>query len=661
MQHKFFSIALATLILPIGITTYAQAAPSSDAEFDQLLSLDIADLTVTSVSKREQKVSDTAAAVYVITQEDLRRSAITSIPDALRMVPGLQVARVSASSWAISSRGFNGALSNKLLVLIDGRSIYTPVFSGVYWDDQSTMIEDIERIEVIRGPGASLWGANAVDGIINIITKSSDKTQGNFASATGTTTGGLLEVRHGGAISPDLTYRTYAQYFNSGSSQNPSNTSNNDSWYRGRGGFRMDGKNSGGDTYTLQGNAYGGKEDTESHFAVLTSPDLQTSLSDSTSYGANLLGRWTHQLSTDSQVTVQSYVDHYSRLETNDDQHVSTADIEAQHSIKLNDRNNFIWGGGARVYEEQIDGNFSIAVNHPHQTHEILNTFLQDEYALLPNMLYATLGSKFEYNDYTGVEIEPTARLSWHVTRDQTVWGAVSRAVRTPSTIDEDINLALRTTPGTPTTVSRIVGNTDQESEVLIAYELGHRIQATRDLSFDTSVYYNDFSRLETVNTVPGAAYTNPADGTVVLPFQISNLGSGHVYGAEITSNWNISERWRLSGSYTYANMSLDTRPGATSLQAAQSLTPHNQFSARSYFNLTDTIHWDNMLYYVSALAPPVNAYTRYDSRLAWLVKPGVEISLIGRNLLSPRHLEFASTPETEVARSFVAQVRWRF
>jgi iron complex outermembrane receptor protein len=663
----FLCVALTVGAILFATTVFAADTSTSssppDPEFDKILSLDINDLNVTSVSKQEEKLSDTPAAIYVITQNDLRRTGATSIPDALRMVPGLEVARVSAHSWAISARGFNGALANKLLVMIDGRSIYTPVFSGTYWDDQSTPIQDIDRIEVIRGPGASLWGANAVDGVINVITKSAEETQGNLVSATGSLNGGLLEGRHGGKLDDNTYYRTYATLQDSGSTQDPAHDSNHDDWDRVRAGFRLDKKLPEGDSYTLQGDAYGGNQDERYVLPTPTSPFSETGDDTDTSYGANILGRWNHKVSDTSDLSVQAYVDHYSRLEEDAQQHVSTADVQVQNSVRLDDRNKFIWGGGARVYLDDLEGSFAISASHTLATHEIVNTFVQDEYAVVPDKLYLTLGSKFEYNDFSGFEVEPSVRTAWHPTTNQTVWGAVSRAVRTPSSIEEDVSVAAGVIPGSggsPPTELRLVGNPDQESEELIAYELGHRIQLSKKVSFDTALYWNDFDKLQTIATA-GPTYTAD-DGNLVQPYAVDNLGSGHVYGAEFAANWKVTPDWKLMGSYTFTKMDLDEKPGTVpTLDAADELAPRNQFSIRSYLDLTETVHWDNMVYYVDHLSAPVDAYVRYDTRLAWLAMPGVELSLIGRNLTDERHPEFPTTPQAEVGRTVVGQVVWKF
>ncbi len=659
-----YSIITATVVMGFVSQGFAEEkATPPDAEFDQILSLDLDDLTVTSVARRAQKLKDSAAAVYVITQEELQRAGINTIPEALRMVPGMQVARVASNKWAISSRGFNGALANKQLVLIDGRSIYTPIFSGTYWDDQSTPIQDIDRIEVIRGPGSSLWGANAVNGIINIITKRADETQGNRVSAAVSLhgRGSFLEGRHGGKISDQTYYRTYVQSLNVGRNVLLTDNSNAGDWYRLRSGFRMDNIDPySQDSYTLQGDVYGGEQSVKNRLLSPVAPFNSMSTTEDDSYGGNLLGRWSHRIREGSELNLQAYLDHYTRNEAVANQHVSTADIELEHSMTLNDRNNFVWGGGARLYYQELDGTFAARVNDQFDTHNILNVYAQDEYALSLDVLYLTLGSKFEYNDFTGFELQPNARLLWHATDNQTLWAAVSRAVRTPSSIEEDIDLAAQVLPGTPPTELRVFGNPGQQSEELIAYEIGHRIQPRDNLAFDTALFFNDFDNLQTIAT-PDAPFTG-ADGNTIIAYRLNNLGGGHVYGAEFTANWNINPDWRLAGSYTFMKMELEVEPGsATTLEAGEELAPEHQFAVRSYYNITQDVHWDNTAYFVDALSNPVDSYLRLDSRLAWLVQPGLEISMIGRNLTDPHHPEFPATPLYETGRSVVGQVLVKF
>lgn len=661
MRRNLCKLLIGGLINFITFPAHATEPLAPDPEFDELLALDIADLMVTSVSRREQKQSDAPAAVYVITQEEIRRAGVFTIPEALRLVPGVQVARVASNRWAISARGFNSAQANKLLVMIDGRSIYTPVFSGVYWDDQSTLIQDIDRIEVIRGPGASMWGANAVNGVINIVTKSAEETQDNLVSAIGSLKGGRLEDHHGGQLTSGAYYRAYLQYFDAGSSSNPLGQSNHDDWKRTRAGFRIDGETKKNDTYTVQGDVYGGTQDAQLTLPTLAAPFTETLITENESYGGNVLGRWNRALSSQSEMSLQAYIDHYTRKEANAQQGISTADIQFQNSLRPNDRHNFIWGAGARLAILNLTSSFSASFNEEFDKHSTLNTFLQDEYALLPDALYFTLGSKFEYNDFTGFEIQPTARLAWHPDTQQTVWASISRAMRTPSAVEEDLQLATLVTAGAPPTVSAIVGNPHQQAESLLAYELGYRIQPYDNISLDVATFYNDYDKLQTIGQA-GTSFLAPDGLSNISPFSINNEGSGKVYGVEFAGNWGVTTNWKLSGTYSFQKMDVETTPfSVISLESSELLLPRHQFTVRSYLNLTDTVQWDNIVYYVSKLSPPVDDYLRYDMRLAWQFIPNAEVSLIGRNLLDPSHVEFPATPQAEAGRGVVGQLSFRF
>jgi iron complex outermembrane recepter protein len=644
----------------IALASNPSFAEETDPEFEAILRLDIAEMTVTSVSKRAQKITDVPAAVYVITQEDIRRSGITTLPETLRMVPGMQVARTDSSRWAISARGFNNTLSNKLLVMIDGRSVYAPVLSGVYWDDQSTMLRDIERIEVIRGPGASLWGANAVNGIINIITKNAADTQGNYVSTGIGNEEDFIEGRRGGKLGTDGYYRAYAQYYNYDDTKTLANQDSLDDWYRARSGFRIDTKRSQQDSFTFQGDFYGGQQQRSSRLPILTAPFTETIIGDNESYGGNLLGRWNRVLSKDSDISLQAYIDHYTRHEANTDQHVSTADIEFQQNLRMDNRHNLVWGGNARLDMEYLSRSFSIQFNERQDQHEMLSTFIQDEYAVIPDSLYFTFGSKFEYTDINGFEIMPSGRLAWHPTDNQMLWGSISRAVRTPGTRETDLNIAALVVPGAPPNTWRVFGTSAFKAEELIAYELGHRIQPTSNLTLDTSLFFNDYDQLRTFSN-PGTPFIDPS-GNLVTPFLLSNLGAGHTYGVEVAATWNATDKWRLTGSYSYLKMNLRVRPGAfVNLEGEERQSPHHQFSVRSYYNVTDTVKWDNMLYFVDHISAPIGSYLRYDTRIAWEATPGMELSLTGRNLLDPRHPEFTSTPQAQIERSLIGRVSLKF
>lgn len=649
-------------LFPAAYASAALAQPlPADPEFDAILASDLAELTVTSVSKTAQKLNDAPAAVYVITQEDLRRTGVTTIPDALRMVPGLQVAQAASNRWAVSARGFNGVFSNKLLVMMDGRSIYTPIFSGTYWDDQSTLIADIERIEVVRGPGASVWGANAVNGIINIITKHASETQGNYLAARAGNEEGGVDARHGGKLSEKAYYRAYAQVADFDATKTRLKRDNVDDWNRVRTGFRIDGETQQADTYTVQGDVYGGEQTNRTSIFTATPPYSARTSADDASAGGNILGRWNRNFSATSGVSVQAYIDHYARFETVANQRVTTLDLDMQHHFQLSERNEFLWGAGYRHIMQELDGTFAASATEEFRSIDTFSAFAQDRFAIAPDKLYLTLGSKFEHNDFTGFEVQPNARISWLPTQNQTLWASVSRAVRIPSSIENDVSLVGSVTPGTPPGVLRVLGTSATDSEELIAYEVGYRIQPVKTLSLDLTAYVQDYDKLLTLEG-PGGGYI-AADGTFVIPYVADNLGEGKVYGTEAAVSWNVTPNWRLMGAYTLTKMDLETDASSTSnLEPGELQAPRHQFSIRSYYNITPSIQWDNMLYYVDDLADPIEQYLRYDTRLAYQMMPGVEVSVIGRNLLDPKHPEFVyGNPISQVERSFLGMVTWKF
>lgn len=634
----------------------AAHAVEKDEEFDTLLSLDIDQLTVTSVSLREQKLNTTAAAVYVITNEDIKRMGATSIPEALRMVPGLDVAQSGAHSWSVSARGFSGGLANKMLVLIDGRAVYTPVFSGTYWDDQATLLEDVERIEVIRGSGGTLYGSNAVNGIISIITKHSKDTQGNFAAASLGTEERGISARHGGRIAEDEYFRTYAQLQDRDSSAQPGGGQNFDDWSQLRSGFRMDrGRKENGHSFTLQGDAYGSLYENESTVYSAAAPYTMTELNHNDSFGGNLLGRWNYAQSQDSKWETQTYLDYYNRADTNSVESVGTADVKVQNNINLNERNKLIWGGGARLTNINVHDSFSIGVVTNHVRRHLLNLFVQDEYALIPNELSLIMGSKFEHNSFTGLELQPNARLMWQPTRTQTVWAAVARNVRTPSEIEDQAVFVYAIDPTIPFAYTA-GGNSDPDSEKMISYELGYRVQPLKAVSLDTSLFYNDYEDL-----LAFGPFSAPFIRRGILSTTSSalNIGSGKTYGLELASHWRINNAWRLSGSYTYTEMDLDTPPPALLPFYDEDATPDHKLSLRSYWDISDRLKWDNMLYLVDETT--VNGYARYDTRIAWQAGKGVELSLIGRNLLDSRHAEYSTVPAAEIERSVLGTVTMNF
>ena len=641
----------------------------ADLSLEELMNIE-----VTSVARREQTMASAPAAIFAITQDDLRRSGVTSLPEALRMVPGLAVGRVDAYSWAISSRGFNDPFANKLLVLIDGRSVYTPLFSGVYWDVQDTPLEDIERIEVVRGPGATLWGANAVNGVINIITKSAKQTQGGLVSVgAGTEEQGFGVVRYGGKFSDDAYFRVYAKYFNRDSSVLPDGNPANDRWNMARGGFRSDWEPSTQNQLTLQGDVYSGTLDFTGNAALLAFPYSQQVADHIRVDGGNLLGRWSHSYSDRSDLKLQFYYDRTRRESFYLREERNTFDADLQHRFPLGSRHDVIWGAGYRISSDRIRDSFPITWLPASRTAQLFSAFVQDEVALVPDRLKLTFGSKFEHNDYTGFEIQPNARIFYTPHHRHAVWASVSRSVRTPSRADHNVRLNDRVfptgTPSDPVEILSIFGDSAFRSEELLAYELGYRVQPHDRVSLDLAAFYNQYDRLRTAEFVGvdigDPNYANVAD---VIHLKLGNLARGETYGGELAANLQLAEWWRWRAAYTYLQVQIHTKSGSNDVDAErdEGTSPHHQISLRSSLDLPQNLQLDCMARYVELLPLfGAHSYVSMDVRLGWNPKPNLEFSVVGQNLLDDRNGEFAptvvSTQRTEVPRSFYGKVTWRF
>src|SRR6266481_5961078 len=573
---------------------------------------DLMDLQVTSVSKRAQKLADAAAAIFVITQDDIRRSGASSIPEALRMVPGLEVSHIDENKWAIASRGFNGRFDNKLLVLIDGRSVYTPLFSGVYWNVQDVMLEDIDRIEVIRGPGATLWGANAVNGVINIISKKAKDTQSAIVTAgAGTEERGSGGVRYGSKIG-DTSYRAYGKYFNWGPSLYSNGTTAHDGWDALRGGFRADWTPAGSNSLTLQGDIYQSKYGETLTVPSLNAPYSNTFPNNGKYSGGNILGRWNHS-SEGSSMSLQMYYDNTTIADNSlFVDHQNIFDMDFQDGFHVGDSQQFVWGLGYRSIRDRNDPSFSVSLQPNQLTLNHFSAFVQDEISLVNNRLRLTFGSKFEHNDFTGFEVQPNARLLWTLTPNQSVWTAVSRAVRTPALTEEGLRLNSAVippaAPGNPTpfpAVITVFGSHQFQSEDLLAYELGYRVQATSSLSADIATFYNNYSNLRTAE--PGAPFLegSPAPTDIVVPFVAGNKMSGGTYGVELFADWKVVPKWRLVSSYSYLQMNI--RKNANSLDptndSPNGSSPRHQWYVRSSIDLPKHFEHDTTLRFVDHLA----------------------------------------------------------
>jgi iron complex outermembrane receptor protein len=620
----------------------AQGAPAevSTEDLKKLSFEQLMDLEVTSVSRRAEKLSEAASAVQVITGANIRRSGATNLVEALRLAPNLQVAQVNASQWAVSARGFNNVLANKLLVLIDGRTVYTPFYAGVFWDVQDVVLEDVDRIEVVSGPGSALWGANAVNGVINVITKSSKETQGAFVEAGGgDEIDALASVRYGGTTKAGLAWRAYGRTSHRDDTLlHPARIAANDAWHLNQAGLRLDWDGLEGNTFTVQADAYEGEPNPDGVIPV----DVN---------GGNVLARWQRSLSGSSQLQVQVYYDRAARDFNNGfAETLSTWDLDVQHSLQPVQRHRLIWGFGVRAMRHEVDNLELFGFTPEDKSLELLSAFAQDEIELRPDLLF-TLGAKFEHNDYTGAEWQPSARLAWTLTERQTLWAAYSRAVRTPSRLDREFTISLA--PGFPF----LTGSASFDSEEVLAAELGWRMQAAERLSLSVATFHNDYDKIRSAE--PGA-------GPLGLPITLGNGVQGDTYGIEISAVQRMTDWWQLRGGYTYLEKRLEVAPGNVDLNGAtaESDDPEHQVLLQSTLDLPHDVEFDTVFRYVDRLPQPVvDSYVSLDARLAWRPTTHLELSLTGQNLLDAQHLEFlpSSPAPRQIERSVLGRATWRY
>jgi iron complex outermembrane receptor protein len=622
----------------------------------------VMNMEVTSVSKRPERLMDASAAVQVITSDEIRRSGATTVPDLLRLVPGVQVARVNSNTWAVGVRGFTSTLSRSLLVLIDGRSVYSPLFAGVYWDVQDTPLNDIDRIEVIRGPGATLWGANAVNGVINIITKSAGATQGGYASVrSGTEAPVLATGRFGGKLSPGVTYRTYARFSDYDPAFHQSG-SDFDGWNLAHAGFRADADPAESDHITIEGDLYSGKVGQRTGISTYASPYFQVVDEDADLSGGNLLGEWRRLLDRNSDTTLQFYFDRTHRSQSNFTEDRNTLDLEFKHHLR-SEHNDFLWGAGYRLTAGDTESVPTIEVLPEDRTDDVWSAFVQDEIRLVPSKWTLTLGSKFEHNDYSGFNVQPSVRVLFSPASRQVVWSAISRALRVPSRVESDLVLTAFLEPTTPTFI-RLSGSKDFEPEELTAYELGYRVQATERLFFDLALFHNDYDRL--LSLEPGTRFTetNPPPTHDVVPLAFENGMTANVNGGELACEWRPIASWRLNGSYSFLDMDLAPSPGSldtTTKSSTEGSSPRHMAWIRSSLDLPRNFLLDLTLRYAGALpSQGVDDYTEMDLVVGRRLSQGFEISVVGRDLLSAHHAEFAGGA-IEVERSVYGRIvrRW--
>jgi iron complex outermembrane receptor protein len=639
------------------------AVYGAEADLLDLSIEELADLKITTVSRVEERLADAPAAVFVITRDEIRRSGVTTIAEALRLAPGVEVARRNAHSWSITIRGFNSDLANKLLVLIDGRSVYSPLYAGVFWDVQDVLLEDVERIEVIGGPGGTLWGANAVNGVINVITRPAAVTSGAFAEVgAGNEEQGFAGFRYGTGLRGGGAARGYVKVWNRDSLKDLGGADGVDEARLAQGGFRFDWPLGDADSVTLQGDVYRGDEAGvfQDPFTLGTLP-AGNSVGKADLAGGNVLARWSRSLDDGADLSLQTFYDYTSRdIPNTYAERRDTFDVDFQHRLRSAGRHDVLWGAGLRWTGDEIDNTTFVTFDPAERQDRTWSAFLQDKIALGNERMFVTLGSKFEHNDYTGFEVQPNARFSWIINERRAFWSAVSRAARIPSRLDADLRLTVPVgLAGIPIYVTAN-GTRDFASEKLIATEAGYRVRPAENLSLDVAVFRHDYDRLQTVE--PGApviVLTPPAHA--VLPQTLGNLLTGTATGATFVARWQVADRWRLRFQYTRLDLDLTTEPGSgdTSRVVEGGNSPENQAAVYSYVDLPHRIELYTGVRYVDELPNQgVESYLAVNAGAAWSPRENLDVSVSVDNLNDARHVEFA---DTQIERSAVLRVRWAF
>lgn len=620
---------------------------------------DLMNLKIFSVSRRPEKLAESASAIQVITADQIRRSGATSIPEALRLATNLSVAQQNSHEWVISARGFSSDVGNKLLVLIDGRTVYTPLFSGVFWDRQNYLLEDIERIEVISGPGGTLWGANAVNGVINIITRSANQTQGLFVEAGGgTALNHIGGARYGGWLNEHTSYRVYGQHFDRDDETLSNGDRGNDAWEMQQSGFRTDSRLGGQDSLTVQGDYY------RNTSSLLHGEESETE-------GANMLGRWTHKLSKTSNTILQLYYDKTKlvlpvpNLVVNNMEFapagvfkdtLETFDLDFQQEFAPFRNQIVVWGVGYRYTRDDVGNAPSLAFYPEHLEQELWSAFIQDEIALIGEKVRMAIGTKVEKNEYTDYEWEPNIRLQWRMTQDHQVWASASRAVRMPSRIDRHIAQPSRDY------LVILAGGPDFESEYVNAYELGYRGKLGARAAISVALFYNEYRDVRSTNLTPAT----------ILPFFFENNLEAETRGVELSADIEILRWFRMKVGYTYLHEDVSVKKGEYDFNNALNETadPEHQVSLRSSFDIGRDVELDIGYRWVDRL-PTNNAgvltyvplYSELDIRIGWMPMPSLEFSLVGQNLLHDHHHEFGVPGDfqQEVGRNVYGKVQWRY
>jgi iron complex outermembrane recepter protein len=654
------SVIMAGLSVSDGLADGAQSLASLVA-FKQMSLTELMEIEVTSVSRKSEQYQEAAAALTVVTGEHIRRTGATTVPDALRWVPGLHVARQNANAWAISSRGFSSINSEKLLVQSDTRSIYTPLFSGVFWDVQDYFMADIERIEVIRGPGAAMWGSNAVNGVINITTKSAADTHGTLMEAAmGTEERAMVGVRHGAQTPGGVHYRVFGKYFERDDTSHSAESA--DDSQLGHAGFRADWATRARDEITVQGDVYAGSVGQLAPAVTIIGRPGPSGYLEADLSGGNILGRWRRRFTDDSNLQFRVYYDRTHRNDPSFTDELDTVDLDLQHHLSPLENHEVIWGLNHRTTSNRNEGKGIFAVRPASSTDQLYSGFIQDQIALAKS-LRVTLGSKIEYNDFSGFELQPSLRAAWDVGANHTVWSAVSRAARVPTRLERDIFVDVTNPAGNP--VVRLLGNDEFDAEKLIAYELGYRWRAAETVHVDLSLFENHYDGLSSLEI--GTPFTDPSDGRTVIPIVNRNLTDGRSRGAETLITFTPFERWRLSASYSYQTLRLE--PGGQDLNRGEfyeDATPRHQVALSSYLTLYRGLELDLHFRRLTAIrrlpeipsGEGIPGYSELDVHLSWTISDSLRVSVVGQNLLDDEHVEFG-TPAARgaIQRSVYAKI----
>ena len=613
-------------------------------ELSDLSLEDLLNIEVTSVSKSSQPLSSSPAAIFVVTQDDIQRAGARSIPEALRLVPGIEVSQINRHRWAVTSRGFNSVFASKMLVLMDGRTLYTPLFSGTFWNQQSTPVENIERIEVIRGPGATLWGENAVNGIINIITRHAKDTIGGQAKTILGTNNLEGYLRYGVALNDSTYLRIYGQFFDRDDYVDGQGNDTHADWNTGQVGFRLDSELSPRDTLTVQGDAYRGNAEQTIDISDPLALNLAGILQDTINLsGGNLISRWHHRLGEDNDLTLQLYVDHTRRRDGLFSDSRTTLDLDFQHRFVLGDSHHIIWGLGYRFIKDDFDGTFQIFADPESRNYQVFSAFVQDEITIIDDELRLIVGTKISHNDFSGLEIQPSVRMIWTPNATHTLWAAVSRAVETPSRSTQDLTLRVAPTDlGLGPIIPQIRENDNARSIDVLALELGYRVRPADGLSFDLALFYNDYEHLAT-DDILGVTFLGALP---LLDIVNQNRARGESYGLELSSDWRPFHSLRLSLSYSWISIQIhsvgSTDPDVNSYEGA---SPNHRIVFRAAWDITDELEFNTTLYWVDNIpTDDIPSWVRLDFQMRWQVTENLELAAGVRNVLDARHEEFKGT-----------------